>query len=352
MSDFTFFTFEQCFRKKPQILLKRSWTRAALTDFAILSGAAIGHGHVDLFNETLDGRTGYYWTKSEYDHCTVLLVEPLDGMLEMSLTQRFPGARPVLPFSDINELPTNDGLIRRAKDGIIEVEYGYYPQQSVPRELQEELEEVYKNESILKTGNSYTTDARKWNELYEKFTPKQNEEYEYKGKRYVRMQANYYDHENYYNRTNEGFILSNGESYKNGEAVWVEVSPVKWLVDEIEHIMVTDKLIFGGIEFNDKERISGKKYHTIDFAKTTIKKFMDKYLSKELFQVRAIDVPKQTKDEVSEKQSDVEKRITDGHSAEEAKAISLSGISAFREIGGAYQEYLDKENTKEEQGRN
>ena len=61
--------------------------------------------------------------------------------------------------------------------------------------------------------------------------------------------------------------------------MWVEVEPVKWWVDEKSKIMLTEKLIFAGIQFNEE-----RNYKTADFDKTNIKRFMDTYLSKELVQ--------------------------------------------------------------------
>jgi len=61
------------------------------------------------------------------------------------------------------------------------------------------------------------------------------------------------------------------------------VLPVKWLVDEKSHIMITDKLIFSGVQFNYT-----RNYHTRDFDRTDIKIFMDRYLSRDLVQSRGI----------------------------------------------------------------
>ena len=75
------------------------------------------------------------------------------------------------------------------------------------------------------------------------FLEQRHEEYEYNGKRYVRVQANsYYD--------GNDFTLSNGGNYRDGDSVWVEVAPVKWLVDEKARTMITEKLIFSGVQFN------------------------------------------------------------------------------------------------------
>ena len=67
-------------------------------------------------------------------------------------------------------------------------------------------------EIYQKTRNSYTTDSRKYNAYNEKFAPKQHEEYEYNGKRYVRVEANSHF-------CSRAFILSNGENYRNGDNV-------------------------------------------------------------------------------------------------------------------------------------
>ena len=184
------------------------------------------------------------------------------------------GARPALPFSSIGLIPTNGESGKRARDGILEVEYGYYPQKAVSKDMQERLEREFKNRRISRTRNTYTTDSRRYNAYDEKFEPKQHQEYEYKGRRYVRVEAN----------TSFGgdqFQLSNGELYRDGDNVWVEVSPVKWLVDEREKVMLADRLIFAGVQFNHT-----RDYHTRDFEKTNIKTFMYRYLARDLVQSR------------------------------------------------------------------
>ena len=142
--------------------------------------------------------------------------------------------------------------------------------------MQERLERAYRSGSISKTRNSYTTDSIAYNEYDTSFQPQTHQEYEYNGKRYVRVEANsYYD--------GGDLTLSNGEQYRDGDNVWVEVQPVKWLVDEKEKVMLTDKLIFSGVQFNHT-----RDYHTRDFDKTDIKTFMDRYLSRDLVQSRSM----------------------------------------------------------------
>ena len=68
---------------------------------------------------------------------------------------------------------------------------------------------------------------------------------EYQGKKYVRVIANTsYD--------GKAINLSNGQSYRDKDPVWIEVSPVKWLVDEEHDIAITENIIFSGVQF-DKE---------------------------------------------------------------------------------------------------
>lgn len=186
------------------------------------------------------------------------------------------GNRPALPFSSISSIPTNGESGKRARDGVLEVEYGYYPQKAVSRDMQERLERAYRSGSMSKTRNSYTTDSVPYRNYDTTFQPQTHQEYEYNGKKYVRVEANsYFD--------GGEFKLSNGESYRDGDNVWVEVSPVKWLVDEKSRMMITEKLIFAGVQFNKESN-----YHTRNFDRTDIKTFMDRYLSRDLVQVRGI----------------------------------------------------------------
>ena len=273
MSDFTFLTEEQYFGDDKLDILEKRGTKAAITDFSILLGAYVSDYHIDN-DSSLEGRTGYYWTKSDDGDNDARVVYDDGGSRCNSVRLRDGGARPALPFSSISSIPTNGESGKRARDGILEVEYGYYPQKAVAKDMQERLERAYKNRTISRTKNSYTTDSVAYDNYDTSFQPQAHQEYEYNGKRYVRVNANSYYDGNY-------FTLSNGEKYKDGDNVWLEVSPVKWIVDEKSHMMITEKLIFAGVQFNKESN-----YHTEDFDKTDIKTFMDRYLSRDLEQSR------------------------------------------------------------------
>ena len=288
MSNFTFLTQEQCFESDKLDILKKRGTKAAITDFSVLLGGWISSEHVEN-DSSLEGRTGYYWTKSDDGDNDARVVDGTGSIDYRRVYNRSGGARPALPFSSISSIPTNGESGKRARDGILEVEYGYYPQKAVSKDMQERLERAYRSGSISKTRNSYTTDSVAYDECDTSFQPQTHQEYEYNGKRYVRVEANsYYD--------GGDFTLSNGEQYRNGDDVWVEVLPVKWLVDEKSRMMITEKLIFAGVQFN-KER----NYHTRDFDRTDIKTFMDRYLSRDLIQSRGIAEQTRTSSKTTKK---------------------------------------------------
>jgi len=180
------------------------------------------------------------------------------------------GARPVLPFPSLYKDVMSGSRLR---NGVLQVEYGYYPQDVVSGDMQHQLERAYSSDRMRKTGNGYTTDSRTiYSDDYNKtFLAERHEEYEYCGKKYVRITIKKDNKEKLY--------LSNGEVYGGGDSVWVEVLPVKWLVDEDAMIMITEKIIFAGVQFNKKETS-----HPADFEKTDIKIFMDEYFSKDLVQ--------------------------------------------------------------------
>lgn len=277
MSNLTFLTREQCFESEKLDILQKRGTKAAITDFSILLGGWADsnkdYWHIDG-DDSLEGRTGFYWTKSDDGDNDARVVDGSGRRSCRNVLERGGGARPALPFSSISSIPTNGVSGKRAKDGVLEVEYGFYPQKAVSKDMKERLESAFESGSLSRTGKNYTTDSRRYDDYDAEFSPKQHQEYQYNGKRYVRVEAN----------SDFGggeFQLSNGEKYRDGDNVWVEVSPVKWLVDERAKIMLTDKLIFSGVQFNHT-----RDYHTRDFDKTDIKTFMDRYLSRDLEQSR------------------------------------------------------------------
>lgn len=155
----------------------------------------------------------------------------------------------------------------RARDGILEVEYGFYPQDAAPVNIQKELEFALNHRTINKLKDSLTVDSREYNDYNLEFSPRPIDKYEYKGKIYVRVQANSCHGE---------FTLSNNQRYTNGDYVWVEVQPVKWLVDEKEKLILSEKILFAGVQFNHERNYKG------DFKTTDIKRYLDECFTNDL----------------------------------------------------------------------
>ena len=65
MSEFTFLTEEQWFSDEQLEIFEKRGAGAAITDFSILLGAGVSdHIHIKN-NDSLEGRIGYYWSKSD-----------------------------------------------------------------------------------------------------------------------------------------------------------------------------------------------------------------------------------------------------------------------------------------------
>lgn len=64
MSNYTFLTEEQFFDSQQLDVIRKRGTKAAITDFSILLGGYVSDYYIDG-NSSLEGRTGYYWTKSD-----------------------------------------------------------------------------------------------------------------------------------------------------------------------------------------------------------------------------------------------------------------------------------------------
>ncbi len=281
MSDLTLLTEDQCWGPSKLDIFKKRGAQAVITDFSILLGGGVSNNYVHNDN-ALENRTGYYWTRTEDGTNDMRIVGASGYLRNFWAGARSYGARPVLPFTSADSIPSNEEVAKKAEDGILEVEYGYYPQRAVSKDMQGILEKIYKSGNISTTGNSYTTDSTPVNEYDTPFQRQTYQEYEHNGKRYVRVKANFATDRSVRPK------LSNGEQYKDGDYVWVEVSPVKWLVDEKEKVMITDKIIFAGVQFNDMH-----KYDTKHFDNTEMKKFLDEFFSRDLMQSR--DIGEQTK---------------------------------------------------------
>ena len=266
MNNFTFLTNEQIFGDNQLEILKKYSIKCAVTDFAILLGTYASSENYTSEGNNLKDRAGRWWTKSDYDKSYPCTVSP-DGTKSYDYCiNRRVGARPALSYSSIKSICMNEMINTK---GLKEVEYGEYPQTIVDVEHSNELEMAYNKGNLKTTGKSYTTDAVDRQNIATCFSPRTYTEYEYNGNKYIRFIGG---------KNSIGSRLTNGIECAIGNIYWVCVEPIVWLVDEKADIALSKKIIFSGVQFLNM--LQGD--YTGDFANTDIKKFMDKYFSKDI----------------------------------------------------------------------
>lgn len=292
-NEFILLSKEQVFGKKPferkkLDVIKKMGTKCAITDFAIILGATgVDYYHVDD-DSSLKGRTGAWWLSSpDFPDNVIIDNEGFDKY--QSAAKRSTAIRPALFYSNISEIASN-GI--RGNHGFLEVEYGEYPQYVVDTDLARILETNFSEGNIKKTGKTYTTDSRKYNEYSSPFRALEHEEYEYNGKRYVRTK--------YLNAFS--FKLSNGQTYNEGDIVWLEVSPLKWIVDEKEKLLLSKTLIASGVRFCDDMQYFGS------FKNTEMYKYLNSYFAKDMVPGVIKEMPPEKKKEIEEEQNSLVKR--------------------------------------------
>lgn len=263
------------------------YKKCAPTDFAILLGASVdGNEHVEG-SYGLKDRTGWYFLEDHVRKSYALAIWSYGSPCEQHIRNVTGGIRPCIPYSVPNDYEiSRSGYVGRKS--FPEIEYGEYPQYVVSDAMQSELEQAYLYGIMKKTGKTYTTDSRKSDDEASPFKALEHTEYEYEGKRYVRVYCR-----------NVGFgNLSNGRTYKYGDNVWVEVSPLKWYVDKLTGTIFSKNLIASGVRFNGDDYTGG-------FENTEMYKFLSEYFVKDIMPRK--DLQKTSKKDDEETKSDSKK---------------------------------------------
>lgn len=200
-------------------VIRKYGTKAAITDLCVLTGSYLCEDTDYNIDEdsSLKGRTSWFWTRSDDNDNDVRAVNKHGDRDDLFRYLRYGAVRPALQSSVIFSQISPNRV--RGYNGTEEVEYGEYPQYAADSRMQSILESEY-NRGMNKTGRSYTFDSVKYDDYDTGFNPVTYEEYEYQGKKYIRIRANS-------DFDGNKFKLSNGVEYRDGDYVWVEVSPVK-----------------------------------------------------------------------------------------------------------------------------
>lgn len=280
-------------------VIRKYGTKAAITDLCVLTGSYLCEDtdyNIDE-DKSLTGRTSWFWTRSDDGDNDVRAVFKNGNRSVKYGYTRTGAVRPALQSSVIFSQIFPNRV--RGYNGTEEVEYGEYPQNAADSRMQNILESEY-NRGMNKTGRSYTFDSVKYADYDTGFKPVTYEEYEYQGKEYIRIKANS-------DFGGNKFKLSNGVEYRNGDYVWVEVSPVKWLIDDRTGILISKKGLVSGIRFLDK-----RTNYKGDFDRTEMKEYLDRYMLRDLTQTvtftRVQNMIPEEKAKFEEEQKQAERR--------------------------------------------
>ena len=308
-------------------VIRKYGTKAAITDLCVLTGSYLCEDTDYNIDEdsSLKGRTSWFWTRSDDNANDVRAVAEDGNMYDRYSHIRHGVVRPVLKSSVIFSQISPNRV--RGYNGTEEVEYGEYPQYAADSRMQSILELEY-NRGMKKTGRSYTFDSVKYDDYDTGFKPVTYEEYEYQGKKYIRIKANS-------DFDGNKFKLSNGAFYRDDDYVWVEVSPVKWLIDDRTGILVSKIGLVSGIRF-----LAGNHNYKGAFSRTEMKEYLDRYMIHDLTQTatftRLQDMTPEEKAQFEEKRKQAEKRRNPygfkfGQVSEEEiiKGAIESGVAVF-----------------------
>jgi len=308
-------------------VIRKYGTKAAITDLCVLTGSYLCEDTDYNIDEdsSLKGRTSWFWTRSDDNDNDVRAVNKHGDRDDLFRYLRYGAVRPALQSSVIFSQISPNRV--RGYNGTEEVEYGEYPQYAADSRMQSILESEY-NRGMNKTGRSYTFDSVKYDDYDTGFNPVTYEEYEYQGKKYIRIRANS-------DFDGNKFKLSNGVEYRVGDYVWVEVSPVKWLIDDRTGILVSKIGLVSGIRFLDRNH-----NYKGDFSRTEMKEYLDRYMIRDLTQTatftRVQDMTPEEKAQFEEERKQAEKRrnlygLKFGQVSEEEiiKGAIESGVAVF-----------------------
>ena len=310
-------------------VLEKYGTMSAITDLVILTGGYCEDScsYMAPDDNSLKGRTGWVYTRSSDGNGDVCGVDSDGSRYSHYRYGRKGAVRPALLSSFIFSQISPNRV--RGYNGTEEVEYGEYPQYAPDSDVQRRLENEYKNGNLQQTGRNYTFDKTEYDDYDQYFQPVTYEEYDYNGKRYIRIRAN--------SDSGHGskFKLSNGEYYQDGDFVWIEVSPVKWLIDDKTQTLVSKRGLLSGIRFHTKDRS-----YNGDFSTTDMKEYLDKHMLRDLTQTatftRVEDMTPEEKKKYEEEQKRAEKRrnpygLNFGQVSEEEiiKGAIESGVAVF-----------------------
>ena len=274
MPDFVLLKHDQIWTNTALGIIKMEAQMSIPTDLTILLGAIADYRP---WQNRQGMPTCYTWSDYNYDDGGVQCI--LSGRMVENIEPNYQAiaTRPVLLLSKADHIDLTPKGSDLHNNDIIE--YGEYPQTIAGRETKRELEKLFDSGKLASTGKTYTLGSAKntssgmLKKLLGMFKSekyiKQYPEYEYRGKRYIRVLGQPH---------NEGhsFPSTCVDQAKTGVPYWIRVEPIEWLRDNKTGILVARRALFAGIPFDTEKTYNG------DFSKTFMKHYLDTYFAKDI----------------------------------------------------------------------
>lgn len=284
MSEFVFLKEEEIVGNEQLKVFKDYGSKAAITDFAILLGGSFSSVSFVDDSNSLKDRGGYYFTGSFEKYGGVEVVNGEGKMLHADTIKTNYGGRPACYFFDIvyHDVFLHEVINWRDVGDVREVEWGEFPQSVVSDEIAEKLNEEFrmyvqfKNTPLANqigiskmkpTGKFYNFDSIKYFQN-KPFALDSLEEFAYNDRKYVHVTTN--------STLTDFSKLSNGRTVNPSTSYWVEVEPIIWLMDDKTRTIITKKVIFAGVPFNNALRPKRK------FSSNTIGQYLKKIFVKDM----------------------------------------------------------------------
>ena len=239
-------------------------SKCAVTDYAILLGANPSSRYINDSGELKD-RTVEWVLKTSEGGDYVSSISEAGFYTMQSIKHYSTCVRPSFKYNFKN----NEIQETLNSSGSLKIEYGQYPQMIADLKTSQKLEKELANKRLKQSGKKYVINcgSEGSTKLYD---PREIPEYKYNGKTYVRILGN--------NR-NKDKVLSDGRTIKKDKPYWIEVEPVRWLIDKDKHIALSKKVLLSGVQFDIK-----KSYNN-DFKNTILGKHLDNFFAKEVIPI-------------------------------------------------------------------
>lgn len=267
-----------------QLQVMKSYdTITGMSDLAVLLGGAVCSSD----NTTRDGQRSACVGLASSDEFGKFDVVDYEGYQLFDYPYaRYLGARPVLPSSVASSIRLSDSTpealakgeairgnpIKDSTTGKViwndVILYGEYPQAIADETALKELNGLSEDQlKRMETGKTYHFDGEKLDACDKPFKPKAYVEYQFKGKKYIRVEAK---------TDGRGYsMLSNGKQAQAGQSYWVEVQPIEWLKDP-SGTLVARQALFAGVQFHRTEIYYGS------FQDTDMYRYLQEYFVKEI----------------------------------------------------------------------